>query len=225
MIQYTRRLLLEIIHARGEATVEELTAALRERTGQEMSAVTVRHHLDVLRAEGLISPPALRRSGARGRPQHVYTLTERAHESLPTNYSQVVRLLIEQIKASLPDNQVNVILEGVADQMADEARALFPALAEMPLGARLDQIVSYLNQHGYEAAWEQAAEGESGAQGYILRTRNCPYRRVVGDHGELCGIDMRLIAALTGVVPRNLGRLAEGGECCAYHIPVAARAG
>jgi predicted ArsR family transcriptional regulator len=79
-------------------------------------------------------------------------------------------------------------------------------------------VVTYLNQQGYDAEWEACP------QGYLLRTRNCPYRQIAGNHDELCAMDLRLITGLIGVVPRRLGRLVEHDDSCEYLIPAAQEA-
>src|SRR5260221_12944547 len=160
-MQQTRREILEVLHERGEATVDELVEALKPRINHEITAVTVRHHLDVLRSEALVTPPEIRRRNAPGRPQHVYGLSERALEQFPNNYQNLAANLLTQIKTMLPPGEINVIMERTADQMVADAGVL-----DMPLEARLDHIVGYLNQQGYDAQWEPCAEG------YLLRTRN-----------------------------------------------------
>lgn len=208
-MQQTRQHIIDILRQRGEATVDEMVSDLRTRINHDITAVTVRHHLDVLRSEELITEPAIRRRSAPGRPQYVYALTDKALETFPNNYQTLVTALIGKMKQTLTAGQVNVILEGVADSMVADAQ-----LGEMPLEARLDHVVAYLNDHGYDASWENSADG------YVLHTRNCPYQQVVGDHGELCGLDMRLISGLVGVVPRALGRIADNAESCAFLIPL-----
>lgn len=214
-MQQTRRLILDILRERGDATVEEIVADLKERIQHDITAVTVRHHLDILRGDDLVTAPAVRRSGAPGRPQYVYALTEKARDAFPNNYQNLMNYFLEQLKAKLPQNQVNVILEGVADLMIADAHIPESVLHTIPMEVRLDHVIGYLNQHGYEAAWEAHPEG------YLVRTRNCPYYRLSPDHAELCGMDMRLIAGLVGVVPRSLGHIADGDESCSYLIPIA----
>jgi predicted ArsR family transcriptional regulator len=207
-MQQTRRYILEVLHEHGEATVDELVTALTERIDHEITPVTVRHHLDILRSEELVTAPMIRHRSTPGRPQHVYGLTDKALEHFPNNYQNLAASLLTQIKTTLPAPQVNVIMESIADQMVASA-----AILDMPLENRLDRVVEYLNQQGYDARWETCLEG------YILRTHNCPYRQIAENHEELCGLDMRLIAGLTGVVPRRLGRIVEHDDSCAYLIP------
>ena len=206
-MQETRQQILEILRERPEATVEDLVTALDARMGS-ITPVTVRHHLDILRTDPLIESRAHHRPGIAGRPQYMYALTEKALEYFPNNYQRLAASLLTQIKASLPAPQVNVIIEGVADQMVSDA-----PIANLPMDERLDQVVIYLNEQGYNASWQMSE------QGYILHTANCPYQKVVTDHEELCIMDMRLIAGLTGVVPRRLGRIQDNHESCMYLLP------
>jgi predicted ArsR family transcriptional regulator len=206
-MQSTRRLILDILRARGQATVEDIVAELRKRRGA-ITAVTVRHHLMRLQEEALITSPELRRRNSPGRPQHVYALTDKANEIFPNNYQRLVESLLQEIQKQLPLEGVNVIIEGVAAQFATEAN-----LPEMPIPEKLDAVVAYLNQQGYNAHWE-TCDG-----GYRLHTSNCPYHHTAHGTEALCEMDMRMIAQLIGVVPRRVGQISHGDQTCAYFIP------
>lgn len=206
-MQSTRRHILEILKEKGQATVEEIVASLSARIGH-ITAVTIRHHLEVLRGEGLVAAPAVRRRTTPGRPQHVYALTDQALDLFPNNYRNLAAELLKQIKTQFPHREANVILEGVADQLAAGLN-----LGDVPMPARLDTVVHYLTEQGYHAYWE------TSTQGFVLHTGNCPYHHLTADNEELCAMDLRLVSRLLGVVPRRIGRLVEGGESCAYLIP------
>lgn len=210
-MQQTRRHILDILKERGEATVDELVEGLRQRRGDTITAVTVRHHLNELLKDNLITNTQPRHRTAPGRPQHIYKLTEQSKEYFPNNYQPLATGLLEQICNQLPPKEVNVIIEGVATRMASEAN-----IPELPLSSRMDMIVNYLNEHGYNARWEKSDEG------YILRTQNCPYHYIAQNNHVLCEMDMRLVAALLGIVPRLISRMSEGDNSCAYMIPIQA---
>lgn len=205
-MQSTRRHILDILRNRGQATVEDIVEELQQRRGA-ITAVTVRHHLMRLQEENLITSPELRRRSSPGRPQHVYALTEKAKETFPSNYQQLASTLILQLQKALPPEGVNVIFEGVADHFASEIAA-----PELPLAERLNLVVDYLSQQGYDAHWE-SCDG-----GYTLHTSNCPYHQVAQHTTALCDMDMRLIARLLGVVPQRTSHMASGDQTCAYFI-------
>ena len=61
-MQATRQRILEILKERNTATVEELAYDLG------LTPVTIRHHLDILRSEGLVQAPQVKRRDTPGRP-------------------------------------------------------------------------------------------------------------------------------------------------------------
>lgn len=207
-MQETRKHILEILRLRNHATVDEIVDELQRRRGS-ITSVTVRHHLLRLQKEGLISTPELKRRVSPGRPQHVYTLTPKAKEQFPGNYHQLAAGLLDELCRRLPESGVNVILEGVADQLAQQADIPVEGFEE-----RLHCVVEYLTRQGYEARWETSEDG------YILHTTNCPYHQLGDRTTLLCTMDMRLIASLLGVVPRRIKHVAEGDDTCSYLLPV-----
>lgn len=208
-MQQTRRHILDILKERGEATVEDLVAELRKRRGDNITPVTVRHHLNELIREQLVTSQQSRHRSAPGRPQHIYALTNAAKEHFPNNYQTLATNLIMKMSEHLPARTINVIIEGVADGMTAQA-----AIPDKPIPERLDAVVAYLNNQGYNASWERDSDGR-----YILRTLNCPYHHISPTTHLLCDMDMRLIASLLGVVPRLLSRMSDGENSCAYLIP------
>ena len=203
-MQPTRQLILQYLKEHGEATVDKLAGVL------QLTTVTVRHHLDILRAEELVSEPVVRRRTTPGRPQYTFALAPKAQAHFPQNYQQLTRHVLAELKTT-DARLVNVIFEGVANRLAAQAPA---PRANEAWPKRLDRTVAYLNEHGYVATWESANTG------YLIRTCNCPYADLSGDHPELCGMDVRLISGLVGAPVECAGRLAEGDAACAYHIQI-----
>jgi predicted ArsR family transcriptional regulator len=202
-MQPTRQLILQYLKENGQATVEELAKVL------DLTPVTVRHHLDILRGEELVSDPIIRHRASPGRPQYAFALTDKASAHFPKNYAALAGVLLDEVKQLAPQT-VNVIFEGMAQRLSAEAPRP-NANASWP--RRLDQAVAYLNRQGYVAHWENTAEG------YVLHTCNCPYEAVSAPHPELCQLDMTLVGNLLGMLPQRASRVAEGASSCAYFIP------
>jgi predicted ArsR family transcriptional regulator len=203
-MQPKRQQILDHLKANGPATVEELAELLN------VSPVTVRHHLDILRSEELVGDPVVRRKTSRGRPQHVFALTDKAAVHFPKRYDDLAGRVLDQLKAHGDPRLVNVIFEAVTASLLDEAPR--PSV-DTPLQQRLDQAARYLNERGYVARWEPAESG------FLLHTCNCPYATVAPRHDELCRMDTALISALLGFEPERRARLADGDGSCAYFIP------
>jgi predicted ArsR family transcriptional regulator len=205
-MQQTRRHILEILRDRREATIDEIVDALTARIGK-ITAVTVRHHLEILRGDGLVAAPAVRRRSAPGRPQYVYTLTERAADQFPNNYLGLATGLLEQMKTQLTPGQINQIMTGLADNMAQEAM-----IPDAPVEVRLDHAVSFLNSQGYVASWSQ------NGGGMLLHVTNCPYDQMSPCNPELCKMDKHLIDTLVGSPTERISWQQEDADTCSYLI-------
>ncbi len=211
-MQPIRQRILEILKERGTATVAEFGRELG------MAPVSVRHHLDILQADGLIHSPGVHRKGRVGRPQQVYALTPAASRYFPNNFRGLTDGMLDELKITLQPAQMVRMLQNIATREA----AGFPSLPpEASLEERLGKIAEFLSQRGYLARWEKK-DGH-----YLLHTLNCPYAGVAEEHRELCELDQALVNQLLGVKARRLSRMAEGDNRCSFvvEVPVAAEAG
>jgi len=207
-MQETRRQILEILFESEQATVDEIVSNLRQLRGDKITSVTVRHHIARLQEEGLVSNPSMSHRPSPGRPRHIYELTNHGSSFFPNNYEQMTVQLLNKLNSTLPESTVNVIIEGIADDIANEA-----CIPNGTLRERLDGVVEFLNHKGYEARWE------TGVGGFVLHTENCPYHHAAQNNESLCQLDMRLVSKILGVIPRLQSRISRGDETCSYLIP------
>lgn len=202
-MQTRRQEILTILKQKGEATVDELATIL------DLTPVTVRHHLDILRAEGLVQTSSVRRRHGPGRPQYVYTLTPSAADHFPQNYDILVNELLDEMKARLKDDTIEKIFDGIADRRLSHAPSL---PADMPMDERMTKLADYMNNEGYIASPEQR-DGN-----WFLVISNCPYHNVATLHPELCNVDLTLVQELAGVQVICHQRITEGSHACLYQI-------
>jgi predicted ArsR family transcriptional regulator len=201
--QKTRQSILDYLKEHGPATVDELVKVLG------LNSVTVRHHLDILRSEELIADPVVRHRNKPGRPQYVYGLSDKASTRFPKNYCELAAKLLEEVKSNAAPGSVAMIFEGVANRLADSA----PKCAgDEPAPERLDRAVTFLNDHGYVASWEQSSNG------YLLHTCNCPYEALAKENPELCAMDLSLAGNLLGGTVERVSRVLDGASSCSYRL-------
>jgi predicted ArsR family transcriptional regulator len=200
-MQSTRKQILDILKKEKQATVDQLSEALG------LTPVTIRHHLDVLRGDGLIDEPQILRRPGPGRPQYVYQLTEAAADYFPKNYHDLADLMLDEIRDRVTPSELEQILDGVAQRLADQAPT---KTAESPQEI-MDTTVHFLNEKGYVAGWEKTPEGD-----YLLRTCNCPYKSVAHEHNEICTMDAKFVAQLVGTPPERMSRMAAGDDNCTF---------
>jgi predicted ArsR family transcriptional regulator len=204
MMQKTRQKILEYLKRHGEATVDELSTLL-----DNLTPVTVRHHLDVMRSDGLVESPEIRHRDSPGRPKYVYRLTEKAERLFPNNLQTMLLYLLDEMKSTLDEEQTEEILQGVAKRMGDSNDL---SADNSSMEARLEHLVAQLSEHGYMASWESQSEG------FVLQASNCPYAGVSEIHPEMCSIDLRFISMMLGVTPKRLTHQVDGDNQCSYLV-------
>ena len=203
-MQITRERILNILKERDQATVDELSQELG------LTAVTVRHHLDILRREGFIAAPLVHRRKSPGRPQYTYTLTEKASAFFPKRYAHLASLVLSEVHARLSPAEVDQMMKRIAERIASQA--ILPD--EGDFEARLAAAVEFLDALGYMARWEHHNDGD-----YLLHVDNCPYEQVARQDRKVCAIDQALLAHLLGLSPQRISWSARGEYRCTYIIP------
>lgn len=201
-MQDTRQQILEILKRHGEVTVQELSRELG------LTSVTVRHHLEILRSEGYITEPEIRRSSRPGRPRYVYRLTSTAADLFPNNYSGLAGAMLDALKVCLPPEEQQIFLRETAKRMIATA-GNFPADRD----SRMDSALAFMNQQGFVARWEKNKEGR-----YFIYVSSCPYHHVAQGHAETCQIDQTIIQQLTGAEPHRTQGTAQAGGLCVYEV-------
>jgi predicted ArsR family transcriptional regulator len=202
-MQATRERILRILKETEAASVDDLSRMLG------LTPVTIRHHLDVLRGEGLVGAPTVRRRKAPGRPQHVYSLTERASEHFPKQYDQLASLLLDEIRARGAGGEVDRTMQQIGLRLA----AQFRSPADLSFEERLAAVVEFLNARGYLASWERRDDGA-----FLLHVANCPYEQVAAVHREVCAIDQTLLSQVLGTTPERVAWAVKDSHQCTYVI-------
>ena len=200
-MQDTRQQILEILKRLGEVTVQELSRELG------LTSVTVRHHLEILRSEGYITEPEVRRSNRPGRPRYVYRLTSTAADLFPNNYSGLASALLDSMDQCLEPEERQTVLREAAKRMV-------PDINDMPKSrdARMDMVIKVMTQQGFVARWAK----DDGC--YLIYVSSCPYHHVAQNHPETCQIDEGIIQLLTGAEPVRSENTARQGGLCVYEL-------
>ena len=201
-MQDTRQQILEILKRHGEVTVKELSQELN------LTSVTVRHHLEILRSDGYITEPEVRRSNRPGRPRYVYRLTSTAADLFPNNYSGLADALLDAMEKCISPEEYEMLL-------AETAKRMVSNVGRLPVGhdARMSKTLKFLKQQGFVARWDKSEAGE-----YHIYISNCPYYYVAQAHQATCHIDEKMIQLLTGAEIAKAQGSAHAGALCVYEV-------
>src|SRR5215207_9099533 len=105
----SREEIVNLLRTRGGVNADDLASSLG------VSKQCVRKHLDVLERDGYVQHIAERKE--RGRPAHVYRLTQKADALFPKRYDLFAKSVLQQIGAVWGERGLNMIFCGCANEM------------------------------------------------------------------------------------------------------------
>ncbi|OYT71584.1 MAG: hypothetical protein CFK52_07515 [Chloracidobacterium sp. CP2_5A] len=198
----TREKIVFLLKTRAPLSVEDLATEL------STSGVNVRRYLDALERDGLAESTVQRRE--RGRPVHLYRLTERADELFPHAYDVVSVEILQQIERRFGREVVTSILRGRADTITTKIK---PRLTGKPLKKRVEEFARAFEEMGYLVRVENGAPDE-----YVVVMHHCPVLLIARDFPEVCDGDCVIASeSLDAEVTRQCA-LSEGASCCRFVI-------
>ncbi|RIK29735.1 MAG: hypothetical protein DCC56_11940 [Anaerolineae bacterium] len=197
----TKERILDTLHRKPKITINDLAEAVG------INAISVRHHLTNLTAEGLIKADE-ERHGV-GRPRLVYSLTPDGMERFPTKYLRLTTKLLAQMKESLPGPAVSKLFSQVAEGMANEYAEQMKGLS---MEARLDLMKEILAQEGFTVEWEKKDKE------YQIHEISCPYFQIGISHPEVCTVDQTLISKMLALPAQKVQCVLDGSAHCTYVV-------
>ncbi len=198
----TRQDILRILRERGQADVNELSAALG------LSPVTVHYHINVLQRDGLLEVQSLRQGV--GRPKNVFALRDSAFERFPQSYHRLSDRLLEMLKSRLTEADIQQLFERIGQDIAAEHAA---ALQDKPLEEKIATLISLLGEEGFMSRLDKLDNGQ-----FVLTQYNCPYQYVVARHPEVCELDLQLMNSALGTPVQRHTCVVQGDAVCTFHI-------
>ncbi len=201
----TKDRILQSLLRKPRMTINELAEAVG------INAISVRHHLTNLTAEGLISADE-ERHGV-GRPRLMYSLTEDGMEKFPTKYLRLTTRLLAQMKDTMPAPVVAKLFSQIAEEMASEYSDQVKGLS---MEERLDFVKAMLAQEGFTVEWEKKGKE------YQIHEISCPYYQIGIAHPEVCTVDQTLISKMLALPVNKVQCILSGAAHCTYVVQTAA---
>jgi DeoR family transcriptional regulator, suf operon transcriptional repressor len=198
----TRRSILIALKTRGSARAEELAGDL----GVTVSAM--RQHLSSLSSELLVEHEALR--DGRGRPRHIYHLTERADALFPRNYAEITNELLAYV-----DDADHELLEKIFRRRRDRrVRQANLRLAGKDFSERVAELTRILDEDGYLATVESDADGT-----FRIVEHNCAILGIARRYGQACSSEIEFIrSVLPEAEVTRVSHIVAGGRHCGYLV-------
>lgn len=200
--EVVRRLLVD-----GPSTASQLAAALG------VSGTAVRRQLDALVAEGSVATrhDSIAGRRGRGRPAHVYLLTDLGRRRLPHAYDELAEDALDFLASQVGPEAVEQFARQRAERIVDTVR---DELAAAPLVAGRARILARaLSDSGYVAGVQGISVGEQ------LSQHHCPVAHVAGKYPQLCEQELAVFTEALGTYAQRLATIARGDSYCTTFIP------
>jgi predicted ArsR family transcriptional regulator len=202
LLRTTRAGIVNLLKRRGGLTAAALAGELK------ISAVAVRRHLEQLEERGLVRHSV--QPCDRGRPRHLYALTQEADGLFPDRSSAFARDLLEQVLQSFGSGAVDRLLAGRSDRLI---AALRSELEGLSFADRVLALAERFNELGYVTEVEPLEDGS-----FRLVEHNCPTRELAERFPQLCTEELRVYREVAGGQVYRECRITNGGTSCGYRI-------
>ena len=153
----TRMRILQLLKMRAGMTIGQLKEALH------ISQMGIRQHLAILEAEGLVKH--YREKQGRGRPPHIYQLTDAANSLFPTTYANFAVGLMHEVAKFNGPGFINKVFRG---RMKSQLETYQYRLQGKTLPERVKELARIRDEEGYMARFDENDDD------YVLTEHNCP---------------------------------------------------
>lgn len=202
LLKERRNEIVHLLKVRGEMTADCLASELK------LTKVGIRRHLELLEQHGYVGYRAEWKE--RGRPCHVYFLTEKAEDLFPKSYDVLARDVLRMTRQCFGEKGVLKVISQRADETC---KLLQPQLAGLNFSQRVAKLAEFLIERGYLAEYHALPDGS-----FHLIERNCPTVSVAQEFSQLCQQEKRLYETLLGGEIIREQRIAGGDAMCAYRV-------
>ena len=172
-----------------------------------VTATAVRQRLNRLMAQGLVQRQQCH--GDRGRPWHVYMLTEAGRRQTGNNFADLAVVLWEEIR-SIQDPDVR---RGLLGRLSHRLAKLY---RNQVTGSTIQQRMKSLAQmfSNREVPLEVSEEGQLP----ILTAVACPYGDLPERDGSICALESMLFSEVLGQPLRLSQCRLDGENCCTFEL-------
>ena len=190
---------LSLMLRRGASGITELCDAV------QVTATAVRQRLMRLQTAGFVERKTVRAD--RGRPHHVYEVTEAGRRSLGRDNSDLTVLLWDGIQA-IDDAAVRGKLLGrLKTAMVGQYRE---RVAGDSPEERMRELASVLKDRGFQL--ESGSRTGASADLPVLRGHTCPYQEIADHDTTICELEQQVFGELVGT-PLELTSCRQRGDC------------
>ncbi|MHA2336288.1 MAG: helix-turn-helix transcriptional regulator [Candidatus Hodarchaeales archaeon] len=198
----SKREILKILKKHRELDLKSLSEELN------ITKMGALKHINELEDQGFIDR-IIKKEG-RGRPKHIFKLTDESADIFPRAYSNLTCFALEFIEE-------NMGLEGVESALRKRGEQVKSEYEEKLKGKQLDEKVEVLtnlrDQEGYMATMSKTEGGNIELLEY-----NCPIFDVAQKYGSACVVEKELFENLLETEIETTHRVVNNDKVCRFLI-------
>ncbi|MFM8706323.1 MAG: helix-turn-helix transcriptional regulator [Planctomycetia bacterium] len=212
--------LIELLRVESPLGIGELAARLG------VTATAVRQRLDRLMRAGLVGRSTLagpqvfaagtaahRATRLRGRPSHVYSLTEKGRRTGGDNFRDLAIVLWREIRSVREPAVRQGLITRIGTAMAEMYRA--EVSGETPR-QRLESTAQILRERQISCGVEPADASRGGLP--VLTSYACPYPDLAEQDRGICAAERMMLQVLLGSPVQLADCRLDGGYCCRFTL-------
>ena len=192
---------LEQLHRLCGGTIQEIC----DDVG--VTATAVRQRLTRLEGQGLVAREVVR--AGRGRPHHVYRVSDAGLRHLGENYRDLALILWRAIHQIEDESSKRSVLGVIQDEFV---RRFGRVDSEGPIGDRVRQLTSELESQGYDVGY--SVDGTLP----ILREHNCPYQDLAAADPSICEMEADVFSRILNAEVELTQCCMDGHSHCEFHV-------
>lgn len=190
---------VQLLLEHGKCSIAQLEDYL------SVTATAVRQRLKTLRAAGLIDRS--KETEGRGRPIHLYWLTDAGRKVTGNNLSDLASALWQEVQ-KIPDDGIRqTVLAGVANRLATDFEELIEGESTEQ---RLHSLANLMGQRDIPVSIE-SRDGQP-----MLKILACPFPDLADENRDACEIEQKLISKVIGGALERCQCSKDGDNCCSY---------
>jgi predicted ArsR family transcriptional regulator len=190
---------LRRLHRHDAATIHELCDEIG------VTATAVRQRLARLTAAGFVVRKE--EHEGRGRPHHVYSVSESGLRELGDNYAELATILWNELK-NIPDARTRrAIFDRIQETLAERYGR---GVDGRTVSQRVEQLKTRLAESGFDV------EVDSQGRLPILRENNCPYYDLASSDPAICELEHKVFERVLGTTLALTHRCVDGHNCCEF---------
>ncbi len=173
-----------------------------------VTATAIRQRMTRLLERDLVSRETVRQQG-RGRPRHIYRVTEKGLKELGDNYSDLAQILWHELKRIDDPVIRDRVMASVKKSMVKHYGQHIQAST---IAERFTKLSSVLTEGGYDVELDE----RNGLP--ILREKNCPYPELAASDSAICSLEQEVLSEILGAELDLTQCWRDGESCCEFAL-------